>query len=312
MTKLLEFWRSVWGHVTLAGLVLATGAVIGVRQRSVQKPTPVPPVAVAKVASLPKEFPRAGRKLEVPKREPKPEPVEPPKPEPIVPPAPKLSPLLSRSVAMPRREDKISAPTGRLIPCRTVLALESSRLETPIVGIVAEDIWHNGRRIIPAGAEVHGRASLDRSRERIAGGDQWTVVWRTTDAENGTELKLEGIALDRADDADLDGSAGLRGEIVRTDDDRGLFAAAFLGNAAAALQETRSVGGVFGESALPAVSARNAGLAGVSAVLGERVRELREAIARDGAWVRVPAGKAFYLYVTQPIERPADQTPSSK
>lgn len=309
MTKLLEFWRSAWGHVTLAGLVLATGAVVGVQQRSAQMPAPVPPVAVTQAAPLPKEFPRAGKRLEVPKPEPKP--VEPPKAEPLVPPAPKRAPLLSRSVGVPKREAKVSAPTGRLIPCRTVLALESSRLETPIVGIVAEDVWHAGRLVVPGGAEVHGRASLDRSRERIAGGRQWTVVWRTRDAENGTELKLEGIALDRADDADLDGAAGLRGEIVRTDDDRKLFAAAFLGNAATALQETRSVGGVFGESALPAVSARNAGLAGVSAVLAERVRELREAIARDGVWVRVPAGKAFYLYVTQPIERRVpESTPS--
>ena len=63
---------------------------------------------------------------------------------------------------------KTYAPYGRLIPCQTIVTLESSKLDTPVIGLVTEDVWHNGQLIIPAGAEVHGRASLDRSRERIA------------------------------------------------------------------------------------------------------------------------------------------------
>lgn len=63
---------------------------------------------------------------------------------------------------------KTYAPYGRMIPCETVVTIESSRLDTPVIGLVTEDVWHDGRLIIPAGAEVHGRASLDRSRERIA------------------------------------------------------------------------------------------------------------------------------------------------
>jgi hypothetical protein len=30
---------------------------------------------------------------------------------------------------------------------------------------------------------------------------------------------------------------------------------------------------------------------------------MREAIARDGFYLRVPAGKPFYLYVTQTLDR---------
>ena len=63
---------------------------------------------------------------------------------------------------------KTFAPFGRLIPCETVITIESSKLDTPVIGLVTDDVWHNGQLIIPAGAEIHGRASLDRARERIA------------------------------------------------------------------------------------------------------------------------------------------------
>ena len=88
------------------------------------------------------------------------------------------------------------APFGRLISCETVVTLESNRLDTPVIGLVTEDVWHNGRRVIPAGAEVHGRAALDRTRERLGAQGTWRIVWRTTDRDNGEELAVEGLALD--------------------------------------------------------------------------------------------------------------------
>ena len=48
------------------------------------------------------------------------------------------------------------APYGRMIPCETVITIDSAKIETPIIGFVTEDVWHDGRLIIPAGAEVHG------------------------------------------------------------------------------------------------------------------------------------------------------------
>lgn len=68
---------------------------------------------------------------------------------------------------------------------------------------------HNGELIIPAGAEVHGRASLDRARERIAASGKWVIVWRDSTPLNGTELVISGIALDRQKD-DTNGEFGLR------------------------------------------------------------------------------------------------------
>jgi hypothetical protein len=53
------------------------------------------------------------------------------------------------------RETDVSdtyAPYGRMIPCETVITIDSAKIETPIIGFVTEDVWHDGRLIIPAGA----------------------------------------------------------------------------------------------------------------------------------------------------------------
>ena len=113
---------------------------------------------------------------------------------------------------------KFYAPYGRLIPCELIVTVDSSSIQTPIIALVTDDIYHDGRLIIPAGTEVHGTAQADRKRERIASNGGWTLVWRT-----GEELHLEGIALDREKDPNgegwgiTDGSAGLRGQVLKTD-----------------------------------------------------------------------------------------------
>ncbi len=198
-----------------------------------------------------------------------------------------------------------------MIPCETVLALESNRLETPILGLVTADVWHDGRRVIPAGAEVHGRALLDRTRERLGAQNAWHIVWRTNDQDNGEELAVEGLILNREvagraqSGSETDGSAGLRGQIVKTGNDRALqlFAASFLAAATGALQEVRPTAGLLGETSVPVTTVRNAALAGTGAVLRDYAQAMRDAIARDGFYLHVPAGKPFYLYVTQPLDR---------
>lgn len=122
---------------------------------------------------------------------------------------------------------------------QTVITVDSASIQTPIVGLITEDIYHAGL-VIPAGTEVHGTAQTDRHRERIASGGTWTLVWQT-----GEELRLKGVALDREFSGDqvgwgiTDGSAGLRGRILKTDDlaEIKLFAATLLSGAAAALTE---------------------------------------------------------------------------
>jgi hypothetical protein len=192
------------------------------------------------------------------------------------------------------------------------ITIDSAKIETPIIGFVTEDVWHDGKLIIPAGAEVHGRAQVDPSRERIASEDNWVLVWRTTDRMNGAELPLHGIALDMERNETTgtwqltDGSAGLKGDILKTDNwaEIKLFAATFLSAATTGLENTQnSTNALTGQTTqTPLATPKNAALAGASAVLNQYAQQILDSIKRDGFYVRVPAGKQFYLYVNQTID----------
>jgi hypothetical protein len=204
------------------------------------------------------------------------------------------------------------APYGRMIPCETVITIDSAKIETPIIGFVTEDVWHDGKLIIPAGAEVHGNAQVDPSRERIASDKNWILVWRTTDRMNGAELPVHGVALDMERNETTgtwqltDGSAGLKGDILKTDNwaEIKLFVATFLSAATTGLENTTSSSNALtGQTTqTPLSTPKNAALAGSSAVLNQYAQQILDSIKRDGFYVRVPAGKQFYLYVTQTID----------
>lgn len=203
------------------------------------------------------------------------------------------------------------APYGRLVPCQLTITVESNSIDTPIIGLVTENVVHAGKVIIPAGAEVHGRASNERSRDRIDASGTWSFVWRTRDRMNGTELTVEGIALDRDLDFNTgmwgirDGSAGLKGYLIKSDDlnEIRLFAATFLAAATQGIKDYDEFITDTGSSIqLAKNTAGNAALDGTTAVLEQYARQISEAIQRDGFYVRVPTGKQFYVYVTQPID----------
>jgi hypothetical protein len=204
------------------------------------------------------------------------------------------------------------APYGRMIPCETVITIDSAKIETPIIGFVTEDVWNDGKLIIPAGAEVHGKAQVDPSRERIASDNSWILVWRTTDRMNGAELPLHGVALDMERNETTgtwqltDGSAGLKGDILKTDNwaEIKLFVATFLSAATTGLENTTtSTNALTGQTTqTPLATPKDAALAGSSAVLNQYAQQILDSIKRDGFYVRVPAGKQFYLYVTQTID----------
>lgn len=229
--------------------------------------------------------------------------VEKPKPEPP-PQLPVISLFADASAGVPEPKTlgSIYAPFGRLIPCETVITVDSASIQTPIVGLVTENIYHAGRLVIPAGTEVHGTAQTDRHRERIASGGSWTLVW-----QGGEELRLKAIALDREFSGDqegwgiTDGSAGLRGRIIKSDDlaEIKLFAATFLSGAADALTEKEQT--IFGT--VNSRSLNNAPFEGAQKVLSVYAQRIYEAIQRDGFYVRVASGKQFYLYVLQTIDR---------
>lgn len=203
------------------------------------------------------------------------------------------------------------APYGRLVPCELTITVESNSINTPIIGLVTEDVVHAGKVVIPAGAEVHGRASESRNRDRIAATGTWNFVWRTQDRLNGTELTLQGIALDREYDFNTgewglrDGSAGLKGYLIESDswNEVKLFAATFLAAATQGMKEYDNFITDTGSSVqIAESSAGNAALDGATAVMAEYAEQIRETIQRDGYYIRVPTGKQFYVYVTQTID----------
>ena len=205
-------------------------------------------------------------------------------------------------VTEPKSLGSTYAPFGRLISCETVVTVDSSSIQTPLIGLVTEDVFHAGRLVIPAGTEIHGIAQADRHRERIASGNSWTFVWQT-----GEELRLKGVALDREFASGqegwgiTDGSAGLRGRIIKSDDlaEIKLFAATFLSGAAGALTEKEQT--LFGS--IDSRSLNNAPLKGAQDILKVYAQRIHDTIQRDGFYVRVPSGKQFYLYVLQTIDR---------
>jgi hypothetical protein len=233
-----------------------------------------------------------------------------PSPLPTVPAnqAPTLAPIglfadSSAGVPPAKKLSAVFAPFGRLIPCETVITVDSSSIHTPIVGLVTENVYFRGKLVIPAGTEIHGTAQTDHQRERIASGNTWTFIW-----QNGMEMQIKAIALDREFDnstnqsgwAITDGSAGLRGEIIKSDNfaDIKLFAATFLSGAASALTEKQQT--IFGPVNSPTLN--NAPFAGAQAVLQTYAQQIFDSIQKNGFYVRVPSGKQFYLYVLQTID----------
>ena len=317
----LNFFKTKSGKLVVFGAVFATGLVIfGVIRK--QHPSADDGIAVAPLSTNATAKPQVVHSVTRPMQVFNPPPPKSPsqfstvtnplpQPLPNVPPhqADSLAPisLFADSTAGTARPKKLSAsyaPFGRLISCETVITVDSSSMQTPIVGLVTENIYYGSRLIIPAGTEVHGMAQTDRQRDRISTSTSWKLVW-----QDGEELQLKAIALDREFDnntnqsgwAITDGSAGLRGEIIKSDNlaDIKLFAATFLSGAASALTEKQQT--IFGPINSPTLN--NAPFAGAQAVLQTYAQQILDSIQKNGFYVRVPSGTQFYLYVLQTIDR---------
>ncbi len=218
----------------------------------------------------------------------------------------------------PQREPKGEyAPAFRLVKCQLVNTVDSSNITTPIIGLVTDDVWWNGKIIIRAESEVHGVANVDRVRERIASTGEFTFVLNEPDG-SGRELVVHGMVLDMERDDNLDsygvtdGSAGLRGDVIRTanSDVIKLYAASLISGIAGAFSS--GANGVLGNrvytnSSSLGMSALQGGVVnpvvgGTQSVLDRYADQIGSSIERDGFFVRVPAGKQFYVYCTEAID----------
>jgi hypothetical protein len=209
------------------------------------------------------------------------------------------------------------APAFRLVKCQLVNTVDSANTVTPIIGLVTDDLWWNGKVIIRAASEVHGMANVDRVRERIAGNGEFTFVLNEPNGL-GREIVVRGMVLDMEKDDNVDsygitdGSAGLRGDVIRTanSDVIKLYAASLINGIAGAFSSGAS--GVLGNrvytnSSSLGLSALqgaviNPAVGGTQGVLDRYAEQIASSIERDGFFVRVPAGKQFYVYCTEAID----------
>jgi hypothetical protein len=196
-------------------------------------------------------------------------------------------------------------PYGRLLRCQLVNTVDSTNLDTPIIGLVIKDTWHDGRMIIPAGTEVHGIAQKSPVRDRIGSDRQWFLVF-----QDGRELAISGMVLDYAPKetsswAESDGSAGLRGFVVKSDkyaEAKAILAAIISAGAGAFSETTTLISPLGGATQLNNGGIDSAFSAGLQAGGQLYSQRLLERLEKDPFYVRVPAGTTFYLYVTQTVD----------
>jgi len=224
------------------------------------------------------------------------------------------------------------APFGRLVKCQLVDTLDSVTARSePIVALVTENLDWNGNVIIPAGTEAFSYARPEPVIDaagvgRLVDNGEWTLVLPGgPEGANGRELILQARAIDRRELVVSgrgrvrawgldDGADGLVGYTLSTLDNKEikLFAAAAVSGMAqgfgaiAERQEPASglPGALGATQAAPTLGNALAGSLGAGAVdyMNQMAGRIRDEISKRGVYVRVPAGKSFYLFVEQTID----------
>ncbi|TDU71440.1 uncharacterized protein DUF2648 [Prosthecobacter fusiformis] len=217
------------------------------------------------------------------------------------PPFPKLVHISNSKVApyVPK-DPELFAPRGLLIKAALVITVDSSDLSTPVLALVTEDVYWNGRLIVPAGTQVQAQAGQGRSRDRIEVKGGFTFVWA-----DGREYNISGVALDheRLPDGTFgitDGSAGIRGQIVKNDqyaELKILVAEALQGIMNNKQDQFQSIYGL-----VPENSSRNSALGGGSQAASAYSGLLTKKLEKDLDFVRVSAGTQFYIYTLDVFE----------
>ena len=205
------------------------------------------------------------------------------------------------------------APYGRLIPCELINTIDSANTETPIIGLVTENVYNEGKLLISAGTEVHGNARSTPIRDHIATGNSWIFVWRSKSQNNGKELRVKGIALEDGRLAGFegrkwsltDGSAGIKGYTVdnRKWSELKAIALKMLSGIGQGMYKSNIVGMAGGAATIASggtwTDSLGKGLEGSADLYADM---MLSKIIQDGFFVRCPAGTTFYLYIEQTID----------
>jgi hypothetical protein len=192
-------------------------------------------------------------------------------------------------------------PFGTLLKCKLVNTIDSANLETPVIAMLLEDVWQNGKKVIPANTLVHGTARSGRMRDRVTATGAWRFVW-----QDGRELVFNGVALDREYEHEIDGygitdgSGGIKGRVMATDDlqELKMLASAALSGFAHGTQDRQQ--NALGTTITGSVS--NGVREGVGDVFDLYAKRTLKDIEENGYYVRVAAGKEFYVYVLESVD----------
>lgn len=192
-------------------------------------------------------------------------------------------------------------PFGTLLKCKLVNTIDSANLETPVIAVLLEDVWQNGKKVIPANTLVHGMARAGRIRDRVTATGMWRFVW-----QDGRELAFNGVALDREYEHEIDGygitdgSAGLKGRVIAGDNlqELKMLASAALSGFARGTQDRTQT--ALGTTITGSVS--NGAREGVGEVFDLYAQRTLRDIEENGYFVRVAAGKEFYVYVLAAVD----------
>lgn len=194
-------------------------------------------------------------------------------------------------------EIKYWLPPVTLIPCALVNTVDSSHINTPVIGEVTRDCWERGKLIIPAGTLVSSFAQSGATRDRIEVAGVWLFVF-----PDGKQLKVPGMALVREADptnqqfGPEDASAGLEGVI--TESDHWANAKAFIGLLA---MTTTQVATSAASGALNKGFGGGVALPDTTQIQAKYLDQLLNGQTGDGRYVHVPGGTEFYVFPTDTV-----------
>ena len=206
------------------------------------------------------------------------------------------------SKVIPTRANPMPLPVGTMIQCRLINTIDSGALESPLIAKVLEPVMKNGRVLVPRGAEIHGRVKKGNHRDRIETRTSWQLL-----LPSGKAIRITGIGLNRDHDRSKDqygvsdGSIGLEGREIKPGPAADYKRFAATGIAAFGRFSQRRARTIYGEEAL--VNVRNGVLEGGSAVVDRYADQMKKEAEDIRPFVRVPAGKEFYVYVTAEVPR---------
>ena len=206
----------------------------------------------------------------------------------------------------PRPAPEVWCPPSRFIPCVLINTVNSSQMDTPVVGKVERDIicvntGGDGKdhRVItiPAGTVVSSFANGGAIRDRIPVAGTWLFVF-----PDNRSLKVPGIACNREADpstmqfGDEDGSAGLKGELVETN---------HWANAQAFLVLLMGQANQVVTAAASSAASRGFGggvvLPDTNAIQAKYLNQLFNGETGDSRYVHVASATEFYIFPTDSI-----------